>query len=498
MDFSLTQNPHKTHPLDTRYLDIIPGGLAWLAVILTLVGAIVAPAGVMIGTAALAAYMAVRCLLASIAHLWGLHLIRGWEARDWAAEYQRRAGPDALPLESVHHLVIIPNVHESPMVLRRSLDRLAAQHDARTAITVVLAMEGIEPGAHHKADALCADYQDAFARVLVTIHPPGDVACKSANLDWALGRATQIMVDELGCSLDQIVVTTMDADTLWHPRYFESLRVLFATDPHRHRIFWQAPIRYHGGVWQAHPLMRILHAYASAWELAYLAAPWWRALPISSYSVSLRLLHDAGYYDPDAIADEWHMFIKSTFALDAPPTVRPIYLPFLAGATGGDTWAGAIRARYHQTLRHAWGAKEIGYTLAQMRRCNRPAWGLLARVAHDNLLAGAGWIILFLGPQLPLLFHPAWVRDHLDSAPFLILQGALIVLSVLTVIFWSLDVRLRPPRPYDLHHRDRLTELFSLPLLAILTAVCVALPVLHAQTRLMLGRSILFRVTAKQ
>ncbi len=305
------------------------------------------------------------------------------------------------------------------------------------------------------------------------------------------------MVDEGDYSLDQIVVTTMDADTLWHPRYFESLGLLFATDPQRHRTYWQAPIRYHGGVWQAHPLMRVLHAYASAWELAYLAAPWWRALPISSYSVSLRLLHDAGYYDPDAIADEWHMFIKSTFAIDGPQWVRPIYLPFLAGATAGDTWHGTIRARYHQTLRHAWGAKEIGYTLALMRRCTRPAWGLLARVAHDNLLAGAGWIILFLGSQLPLLFHPAWVRAHLDSAPFLVLQAALLVIGTLTVIFWAVDVWLRPPRPPDVSWRDRLYELLSLPLLALLTAVCVALPVLHAQTRLMLGKTILFRVTAK-
>jgi hypothetical protein len=192
------------------------------------------------------------------------------------------------------------------------------------------------------------------------------------------------------------------------------------------------------------------------------------------------------------------MFIKSTFALDEPLTVRPIFLPFLAHATTGATWLDAIRARYHQTLRHAWGAKEIGYTLNQMRRCHRPAWGLLARVAHDNLMAGAGWIILFLGSQLPLLFHPAWVRAHLDSVPFVLLQTALILVTVLTVIFWALDVRLRPPRPHDLPRRDRLTELLSLPLLAILTAICVALPVLHAQTRLMLGKPIWFRVTTKE
>ncbi len=45
---------------------------------------------------------------------------------------------------------------------------------------------------------------------------------------------------------------------------------------------------------------------------------------------------------------------------------------------------------------------------------------------------------------------------------------------------------------------ERLSELLSLPLVAILTALCVALPVLAAQTRLMSGKSISFHVTAKQ
>jgi hypothetical protein len=306
------------------------------------------------------------------------------------------------------------------------------------------------------------------------------------------------MVDELGYNLDSLVVTTMDADTLWHPHYFESLSVLFATDPQRHTTYWQAPIRYHGNVWTAHPLMRILHAYASAWELAYLAAPWWQALPMSSYSVSLRLLHSTGYYDPDVIADEWHMYIKSWFAHHGNQRVQPVFLPFLATATTDDSWHGAIRARYRQTFRHAWGAKEIGGVIAQMNATSQPALRLLLRVAHDNLLAGAGWIIMFLGSQLPLLFHPEWARANLDSLPFFVLQGSLILVTALTILFWALDVRIRPPRTGPWAIRDRVYELLSLTLVAVLTAMCVALPVLHAQTRLMLGGPIEFRVTPKE
>jgi hypothetical protein len=241
-----------------------------------------------------------------------------------------------------------------------------------------------------------------------------------------------------------------------------------------------------------------LHAYASAWELAYLAAPWWQGMPMSSYSASLRLLHHVGYYDPDVIADEWHMYIKSYFARGGQQRLQPVFLPFLARATTAPTWPAALLARARQTFRHAWGAKEIGYTLAQMGRSSPPAFALLLRVAHDNLLAGAGWVIMFVGAQLPLLFHPAWMRAQLTAPPLLALQAALVVVTVLTLFFWALDVRIRPARVRPWTRRERLSELLSLPLVAILTALCVALPVLAAQTRLMAGKSISFRVTAKQ
>lgn len=484
--------------LKRRALDAIPGTLAWLTLGLLTAGAAAAPALTLGAAALLAGYSALRFFLAGIATLRGLRNVQQWEATDWQVEYARRAAGDSLPLDAVCHLVLIPNYNENVGVLRRTLDRLAGQVNASRVMTVVLAMEAAESGAAAKGRALQAEYAGAFARVIVSVHPrdiPGEQACKSANLAWAIRHAAHT----IDADPDHVVVTVMDADTLWHPRYFESVSVLFATDPQRYRTYWQAPIRYHGNVWAANPLLRILHAYASTWELAYLAAPWWFSLPMSSYSLSLRLLERGDCWDPDAIADEWHMYIKSFFRLDGDQHLRPVFLPFLATTSPARSLRAAITDRYRQTFRHAWGAKEIGYTLenAVRRRTGLRATALLWRVAHDNLLAGAGWIVIVLGSQLPLLLHPAWARAHLTAPALILLQSALAVVTGLTILFWALDVRLRPPRPAPWTWRERLSEAASLPLIAVLTMICVALPVLHAQTWLMLGRPIRFRVTAK-
>ncbi len=495
-----TRAPH----LSGRVLDAIPGVLAWSALALVVTGAYFAPMAVVLAAALLACYSAARFSLAAVANGRGLWRIRRWEAIDWDAEYARRSTRDSLPLDAVHHVVIIPNYQEDVSILRRTLDCLAQQAPASASMTVVLAMEALEPGAAEKGARLEVEYGARFARIMVTVHPrelSGEMQCKSANQAWALRWAERVLVSREGHDPDHLLVTSMDADTIWHPAYFEALAVLFATDPARYKTFWQAPIRYHANVWRINPLLRLVHAYSSAWELAYLSAPWWQALPMSSYSMSLRLLSSVGSWDLDVIADEWHMYIKAFFQRASDVHLQPVFLPFYASATTGETLRQAIIERYLQTLRHAWGAKEIGYALSQMAGHRQaPAHAslrLVLRVAHDNLLSGVGWVIMVLGAQVPLLFHPAVIQQNLSAPPFVLLQVSLAVVSVLTVVFWVLDLRTRPARPGPWTRRERLYELVSVPLLTVMSLLCLALPAIHAQTRLMFGMPLRFRVTAK-
>ena len=478
----------------------MPGGLAWLGLVLMLAAAWYSPVIALWGAALLVAYVAVRFALAVVAILRGLRLIARWERIDWAAEYARRATAASLPLEAVQHVVIIPNYREPLDMLRHTLDQLARQASTRRAMTVVLAIEASEPGAVAKGAALQAEYGDHFKHLFVVTHPAGmegEMQCKSANQAWAGRWVKRTLVDGMGYPLDHLLITTMDADTVWHPAYFEALAVHFATDPQRYATYYQAPMRYHGNTWSIPPVLRLLHAQATAWELAYLAAPWWFALPMSSYSISLRLLDAAGYWDPNVIADEWHMFIKSFFQRGGRVRLQPLFLPFLAHAISGSTLWGALRERYLQTLRHAWGAKEIGYTLTQLRQHGRTPGGLtlLWRVAHDNLLGGFGWFVGMVGAQLPAMLHPELLHQSDALQPLLLLQVAGLGVTLLTAIIWALDFAVRP-RPRT--GRALLTELVALPLLGMLTLGCVALPVLHAQTRLMLGMPLHFRVARKQ
>jgi len=490
-----------------RFLNRLPGCLVWMAFSFCILGAAYFPRDLFTIAVVLAFYSMVRFLLATFATLKGSQKIRRWQQINWQEKYQTDRNTPSLAWEHIYHLIIIPNYNEPLPLLAQTLQNLACSPLAKQMI-VVLAMEAQEKDALQKAAHLQQRYAAPFAQFHITLHPaglPGEIPCKSANQAWAARWIKKELVDHQGFNINHLIVTTMDADTLWHKDYFSALTTLFTTDPARHNRFWQAPIRYHANIWQINPLLRLVNAYSAAFELAYLSGFWWRPMPISSYSLSLRLLHESDYWDTDVIADEWHMLIKAFFAKRAKVSVEPIYLPFLAYATTGETFFQTLQNRYLQTLRHAWGSKEIGYSVSQIAQQNKtpliPAFTLIIRVAHDLVLSGTGWMIVTVGGQLPFVFHPdlagVFLKEGLHNPAFVLMQTALLVTFILSIFIWVVDVRARPPRSHPPRIREQLLTVLSFVMLPVMISAFVALPVIHAQTSLMLGKRATFRVSRK-
>ena len=213
----------------------------------------------------------------------------------------------------------------------------------------------------------------------------------------------------------------------------------------------------------------------------------------------MKLLESVAYWDADVIADEWHMYIKTFFAEAGNVAITPIYLPFLANVVTGDTLWDSVKNRYRQTVRHAWGSKEIGYTVAHaLDNPQLPlnkTLPLLASVAHDLIFSSGGWVFLTIGAQLPLWLHPHLI---FQTPNFLVMQVVGLVMALFGATMLYLDRRTWPERQTEEQTYEGLLSVLGFLCLPVCGFLFVILPVFQAQLMLLMGRQLHFRVTAKQ
>ena len=110
------------------------------------------------------------------------------------------------------------------------------------------------------------------------------------------------------------------------PAYFACLTYKFATSRMRYRRLWQAPIFFYNNVWEVPAPLRLSNSLGGLNQLVKLTRKYAIRFPQSTYSLSLRMADEVGYWDPDIISEDWHMMLKCFFLLNGNVNVEPIFL----------------------------------------------------------------------------------------------------------------------------------------------------------------------------
>jgi Ca2+/Na+ antiporter len=491
----------------------LAGSLSWFVVAYCVWGILSFPGRFSVAVSIVMLYLLVRMVVTVVFSLRGDRLTKDWARRDWSdpsavADLVAPRHPDAAPpfaAEDVHHVVLLPNYKESPGVLEATIAAIARQHDARGQVTLVLAMEANETGSAEKGAALAQEFGDAFAHVLVTVHPghlPGEIPCKGSNQAWAAREAKRFVVDEFGIPLERVTVTSCDADSILHPEYLHAVGRMYAADSDRHSTFWQAPLFYYNNLWKVPFPVRFMAYITHALLMADLANPLTRPLPISTYTLSMKMLQDTGYWDPAVISEDWHIYLQCWFTRGGGINLRRVFLPVLADMPDGDSAWRALVNMYHQAVRHSWGAEDIGFVMQEWPGSGAPLLPtarLYWKVLRDHMMRSIPWFLFAAGSLLsyltthggnPMLLHYPLLGLSLNTLWILSSVGLLALLVV--------ELRRDPPP----HLSDLPGHLFGLAiawlLLPVISLAFGAIPALYAQTKLMLGLGLSWRVTPKR
>jgi hypothetical protein len=489
------------HPVRTqRALEILPGFVSWSLILFPIWGSFVVPQLVAYYVITFAVYWLYRSISIAVLSLVANYRIKASSRFNWLEDLKKTFPHQ---WDSIHHIIIVPTYQEPLTTLQRTLHSLSQQTYPLKNIHIMLSFEEREgASAREKSIALKREYGHVFGHLWTTEHPDieGEVKGKSSNTSWGAKRAKELFVDKIGMPIEKITITSEDADAMFHHSYFANLTYNFLTTDKPFNKIWQGGIVFYNNIWKVQAPIRVLSSIFSVTQM-YVLVRKDRLVNFSTYSTSLKHVHDIGYWDTDVIPEDYRLFFKSYFAKKGDFEVEPIFLPIYADAAEAKTFWGAMTNQYQQLQRWAWGVSDDAYIIRQYILTDGvPFWDKTIRVfktIEDHFLWPVNWFAITTSAIMPPLLNESFSRTSLGSRLPQVTSFLLTLSLISMVIIFIIDAMNRPPRPNKRVILSYILQPLEFLLLPIIGFFFSALPGLDAHTRLMLGKYIEYRVTEK-
>ena len=494
-----------------RLLEILPGALTWFALLVPVVVAFTIklndPSMLWIlgaGAVLLDSYWLVRTTITVICVRRTLGALQANAQVDWWQRCQEFEAslPEGSPAPSeVVQCALIPTYTESYAVLRATVAALAAQNYPEHLRVCAIITRETDAGGIENVSRLRDEFADKFLAFLHIRDPllPGIVVGKSAAMAYG-GPVLKAACDELGLDPKRTLVTDLDSDFRLHPQYFAYITLQFCGADDRLLSIWQPVPVFLNNLWRVPTAVRIMATAATQWQMFLHQNPQ-RLIMFSSYTLPLHLLDDVGYWDSDVIPEDSRFFWKSFFHCRGKLNLRPAFLTVSGDAPRARGYAATHASQYNQIKRWAWGATDIPYVTARMLIHPEIPWRMRARRYSSLIFNHLTWatlpLLLFFGGALPAFID---LDYSLTSTATLLGTASASILTITllnTLLLVQVDHRICPKPTAWPWWRRRWADLqlFTYPVVGLALSV---IPALEAQTRLMFGAYLEYRVTEKE
>ncbi len=492
-----------------RALEILPGALSWLTLILLLVFSYFDPVWVAFFIIAFDVYWLLLVLFL------GIHLVASYRnmKRNLVIDWRGRCGrldPEAatghFTCSDIIHLIIFPTYEEDIEIIRASFQALVNDGFPAKNMIVVLATEaraGAE--AAERARIIEREYARHFRHFLVTVHPDdivGELKGKGANQSWAAREVKREIIDKFSYDYDKILVSVFDMDTVVAPGYFYRFTYRFLTAPHPYRASYQPIPVYQNNLWQAPFFARVAASSNTFWQMMQQVREE-KLATYSSHSMTWRSLVDIGFWSTSMVSEDSRIFWHCLLYYRGDYRVEPLYYPVSMDICMDKNWWITAKNLYRQQQRWGWGVENIPYLMFNTIKYRRelPLGKFISRIlvqingfhswaTNAHIIAVVGWMPLLLGGNR---FNATVLSGNLPSITRTLMTIAMVGLVMSAVISTLL-------LPKDPQHRGFFKTIWmALEWLVLPVSIVIfgAIPGMDAQTRLMRGKYLGFLVTPK-
>ena len=491
-----------------RALEVAPGALTWTILITPVMASFVFAPYIALAIFLVDIYWFVRTAVVVVGIRSTYQRMRVAAATDWGQRCRDlKAAPGISDPRAIVHAVLIPTYTEPYPILRETVRAITqADYPAENKIVAIITRESDRAG-WENVRRLQEEFGTRLRAFFHIKDPllPGIVVGKSAAMAYG-GPVLRRELDALGLDPKDVIITDLDSDFRVHPQYFAYVTSHYATDPKRLECIFQPIPMFHNNLWRVPFAVRIMASACTQWQMFLSSRPD-RLVAFSSYSMSLDLVIKAGYWDDDVIPEDSRFYWKSFFATHGGMKMVPVFLPIFGDAPEasdrGIFWerAKTHANQYNQIKRWAWGVSDLPYvTVRLLRHVEIPAW-LRARRYGYMVFNHLTWttlpVLLLFGAALPRLLQEDWnltpAADTLAAYAFVLINIAFLNIAALILV----ERKINPPMPRQwgfLHQIWAYLQLGLYPPVGLLFSV---LPALEAQTRLMLGMYLEYKVTEK-
>lgn len=402
----------------------------------------------------------------------------------------------------VYHAILLVTYKESYELVRESVKSYTESFYPYEKIILVLGgEEGDRENFQRIADKLKEEFGDKFYKIITTIHPkglPGEIPGKSANATFA-GKELKRYLDDSVIDYDRVILSNFDADTVAHPAYFSELTFKYLVTKNRTQKAYQPTHMFHNNIWDVPIMIRMVALACTFWRMSE-ALDKHKYKSFSSRSMGFQTVIDTNYWDPAIIPEDSRQFWTAYLKYNGKHTVSWIYTPVYMDAVLSDSYAETFKSQYVQLRRWAWGVMDFPFMALNLAKHPRIKFGeKVYRIFYflENAFFWAtGPLIIMFAGWLPSLMNSefresvlAYNLPNITSQILTIAAAGIIMCGIISVVI--------VPRNENRGFWARVSLFFQWLLVPIVSIFLSAIPALDAQTRLLFNRHLEYKVTEK-
>ena len=491
-----------------RFLEILPGLLAWSTLAIVVLISFKAPVFATIFIILFDLYWLIKTIYLSVLTRSSFSRMRENLKIDWVnrlASVEENSNLRGVAHGDIYNLVILPAYKEPYAIVRGSLNAIFKSNYPKDKMIVVLATEA-RAGIHgvELARQAEAEFGNAFFKFIATSHPDGmvgELAGKGSNESWAGQQVKKEVIDALNIPYERIIVSVFDIDTVVPADFFACLTWNYLTAQNPLRSSFQPIPIFTNNIWEAPAFARVFAFSTTFWQMIQQSRKE-QMVTFSSHSVGFQALVDVGFWQKNVVSEDSRIYWQCLLRYDGDWQTVPMYYPVYMDANVGPTFWQTLKNQYKQIRRWHYGAENNPYFMfgfiknPKIPKDQKIQQSFIQIERTHSSPTNA--LIIFLLSWLPLWVGGLGFTTSILSYNLPRITSAIMNITLLGLITSAiLSITLLPEKPPQYGKFKWVWMALQWILFPINFIFFGAIPALDAQTRLMLGKYMGFWVTPK-